>query len=351
MRTDHKSGKKFIDALQGASHDVPPVWMMRQAGRYLPEYRALREKAGSFLDLAYNPLYACEATLQPLRRFGMDAAILFSDILIVPHALGRDLRFEAGEGPRLNPLHPDDRLPQFDPDDFSKIASPVWDAVAEIKSAMARENFADNTALIGFAGAPWTVACYMVEGGGSRDFARVRHFAYTQTARFCALLDLLADATIFYLIRQIEAGAEAIQIFDSWAGLLDEDAFVQFVIAPTRKIVTALHAAYPHIPVIGFPRQAGAMTLSYIEQTGVQGLSIEPSIPAAWAARHLQPHVCVQGNLDPAILLAGGDVLSGRVDSLLSTLGKGPYIFNLGHGIDKDTPVTHVEQMLQRIRG
>ncbi len=314
------------------SHGKVPWWMMRQAGRYLPEYREIRAQAGGFLDLVYNPEQACEVTLQPLRRYGMDAAILFSDILVIPHALGQEVGFVQGEGPKLGVLD----ISKLNYARYHQTLAPVYETVSRIKAGMAEEGF-DQTALIGFCGAPWTVACYMIEGGGSKSFEKARYMAYQEEESFYELMDLLVEASTQYLLEQIKAGAEVIQIFDSWAGLLDEDGFRKFVIRPTRQIIQTLKTEYPDIPVIGFSRGAGSMYLPYVQETGVDGVSIDPSVSTSWAARVLQPYCVVQGNLDPVRLLAGGDSLVLCVEKILSDLREGSFIFNLGHGVIKET--------------
>lgn len=314
------------------NHKEIPWWMMRQAGRYLPEYRELRTQAGSFLDLVYNPEWACEVTMQPIRRYGMSAAILFSDILVIPHALGQQVSFVAGEGPKLSPLN----IGQLNYAKFNQTLSPIYETVGNVRKSMSEEGF-DQTALIGFAGAPWTVACYMIEGGGSKTFEKAKTFAYGQTEEFYELLDLLIESTTAYLLGQIKAGAEVIQLFDSWAGLLDEDAFRKFVIQPNKQIIQNLKNEYPDIPVIGFPRGAGTMYQPYVQETGVDGVGIDPSVSTKWAARVLQPHCAIQGNLDPVRLLCGGDDLVMAVEKIISDLKNGPFIFNLGHGVIKET--------------
>ena len=341
--------KKFLRALAGQAQAVPPVWLMRQAGRYLPEYKETRALAGGFLDLVYNPKLAAEVTLQPLRRFNFDAAILFSDILVIPQALGQALRFTAGEGPQLDKLIGAADLARLDADNIDKTLSPIYDTLTEIRAGMAREGFAD-TALIGFAGAPWTIACYMAEGEGSRDYMAAKTWAYRDPAGFDRLIDIVTRATIHYLGRQIEAGAEAVQLFDSWAGAADETLFVRYVTAPAKKIAAALRMKYPHVPLIGFPRGAGAMYETYARETGVTALGLDTQAPLM-QAQSLQKILPVQGNLDPAVLLAGGAALDGAVERIRAALGAGPHIFNLGHGIVKETPPEHVTQLLQRIRG
>ncbi len=341
--------KTFLRTLSGEAQAIPPIWLMRQAGRYLPEYRETRAQAGGFLDLVYNPKLAAEVTLQPLRRYNFDAAILFSDILVIPQAMGQALRFTAGEGPQLDRLHGADDLARLDAVNIDRTLAPIYDTLAEIRAGMAREGFND-TALIGFAGAPWTIACYMAEGQGSRDFMAAKIWAYRDPQSFARLIDMVTDATIHYLSRQIDAGAEAVQIFDSWAGSADETLFNLYVIAPAKKIAAALRAKYPQVPLIGFPRGAGAMYQNYAQQTGISAIGLDTQVPFA-QARALQKILPVQGNLDPAVLLAGGSALDAAVDRLKLELADGAHIFNLGHGIVKETPPQHVTQLLQRLRG
>ncbi len=335
--------KVVLDVLQGASVFPPPLWMMRQAGRYLPEYRQVRQDAGSFLDLCYNPDLAVEVTLQPIRRFGFDASILFSDILVVPHALGRDLRFEEGRGPLMDPMQAHD-VARLDPTGFHARLEPVYETVRRLRAALPPE-----TTLIGFCGAPWTLATYMIAGHGTPDQAPARLFAYREPETFQSLLALLADHCADYLIRQIEAGADAVQIFDSWAGILDEESFGRFCVEPVRRIVARLRESCPGTPVIGFPKGAGTRYDHYRARTGVSALGLDWTVPLTQAKR-LQGEGAVQGNLDPMRLLAGGKALDEGVDSILAKLGGGPLVFNLGHGITPQTPIAHVEQMIERVR-
>ncbi len=345
--------KPFLATLQGTVQKTPPFWFMRQAGRYLPEYRELRAKAGGFLNMVFNPDMAVEVTLQPLRRFNMDAAILFSDILVIPHALNQNVSFTAGEGPKLNPLRCEADLSLLSKDRFDEILEPVYETVRGIRKNMIREKFSD-TALIGFAGAPWTVACYMVEGGGSRDFINIKNWIYTDPEGFSKLIDIVVEATICYLKKQIEAGAEAIQIFDSWSGVLDEKQFRRWVIDPTHRITQNLKKTYPDIPIIGFPRGAGPLYRDYVQKTGITAISIDSQIPTEWAVENLQTQqsvqMSIQGNLDPACLLAGGDMLRETAENIMATFSGKPFIFNLGHGIIKETPPEHVEQLVSVIR-
>lgn len=336
--------KLILKVLSGQNGQRAPFWFMRQAGRYLPEYRELRAKKGGFLDMAFDPKAAAEVTVQPLRRFGMDAAIIFSDILTVPMALGQDLRFEAGEGPKLGALDID-RL-EFDED----VLQPVYQALRETKSLMAHEGF-DDTALIGFAGAPWTVATYMVEGGGSKDYSKVKALAYGQPEVFKTLMDKLVDATSKYLIAQVEAGAEVLQIFDSWAGALDPHGFQYQVIEPTKEIVRRVKAVCPDIPIIGFAKGAAVHTRAYAQQTGIDCVAMDSLMCTMWAKSNLQPLMPVQGCLDPMRLLAGGSGLEKGARKILRDFSGGAHIFNLGHGINKETPIAHVEQLVKVLRG
>ena len=319
-----KTDKPFLDALSGVKAERPPFWFMRQAGRYLPEYREMRGEKGGFLAMAMDPASACEITMQPIRRFGMDGAIIFSDILTVPMALGQHLEFVEGEGPKLGELN----VGALNYAGFSKL-DPVYEALGNVKTALQTEGF-DNTALIGFAGAPWTVATYMVEGGSSRDFMKTKLMAYQDPEGFSALMNMLVEATATYLINQINAGAEAVQIFDSWAGALDADGFKRWCVQPTRQIVEMIRAAHPHTPIIGFPKGAGYNYLSYAHNTGVTAIGLDQHAPTDWAARALQSLVPVQGNLDPFVLMAGGDALVLAVEKIMSDLSGGPFIFNLG---------------------
>ncbi len=337
--------KPFLRALAGETLETPPAWLMRQAGRYLPEYRALREKAGGFLAMAYNPDHAVEITLQPIRRFGFDAAILFSDILVLPHAMGRELWFETGEGPRLTPLRDPADIPAVEPDRIAEHCEPVYEALRRLSTELD-----DKTALIGFAGSPFTVAAYVIEGRGSKDFAHAKRFAFEQPEDFARLLDVLAEATALYLKAQIAAGAEAVQVFESWASLVPATEFDNWVIKPTRKIVDLVKADYPDIPVIGFPRMSGALIERYAAQTGINAVGMDPQVDTAWAARTLQPKLTVQGNLDPVLLLIGGEAMVAAAKKIKSDLSGGPFVFNLGHGVIKETPPENVQLLLDTLR-
>ncbi|GLS30089.1 uroporphyrinogen decarboxylase [Mesorhizobium albiziae] len=333
-----------VDVLKGESVFPPPVWMMRQAGRYLPEYREVRRNAGSFLDLCYNPDLAVEVTLQPIRRFGFDASILFSDILVVPHALGRDLRFEEGRGPLMTPVSVGD-IEALDGKRFHVNLEPVYETVRRLRKELPAE-----TTLIGFCGAPWTVATYMIAGHGTPDQAPARLFSFRHPESLEKLLDLLADFSAAYLIRQVEAGADVVQIFDSWSGVLDEASFEACCVRPVERIVRQVRAVYPDVPIIGFPKGAGSRYDTYREKTGVTGLGLDWAVPLTQASR-LQTQGAVQGNLDPLRLVAGGKALEEGVERILDALGAGPLIFNLGHGITPEAPIEHVEAMLRQVRG
>ncbi len=337
--------KPFIEVLSGRRQSVPPLWMMRQAGRYLPEYRELRAKAGSFLDLCFTPDYAAEVTLQPIRRFNFDAAIIFSDILVIPHALGRSVRFEAGEGPRLDPLATPEQIATLAPRaDFGKL-EPVYEALRRV-----RRELAPDIALIGFCGAPWTVATYMVAGQGTPDQAPARMLAYRHPDAFARIIDVLVENSIEYLVGQLRAGADALQVFDTWAGVLPPREFARWSIEPAKRIVEGVRRQVPDAKIIGFPRGAGGMLPTYVEQTGVNAVSIDWAAEPAMIREHVQTRVAVQGNLDPLALIAGGAALDRAVDDVLENFGKGRLIFNLGHGIQPETPIAHVEQMVKRVR-
>lgn len=344
------AAKPLLGALAGRKQAAVPVWFMRQAGRYLPEYRQVRETAGGFLELAFNPELAAEVTLQPVRRFGVDAAILFSDILTVPMMLGRDVRFAEGEGPVLDPVRGRNDIPVLEQRQFEKTVAPITETIRRVREGLQAEGF-PHTALIGFAGAPWTVACYMVEGGGSRDFNNAKKWAYADPEGFSRLIGEIAETTVLYLERQVAAGAEVLQLFDSWAGVLDETQFRRWVIEPTRYITRRLQISCPGVPVIGFPRGAGRLYLDYAQETGISALSLDPQVPLRWAGAELQSLKPVQGNLDPLCLLAGGDAMAAEAERILDILGAGPFIFNLGHGILKDTPLEHVEKLVGIVRG
>ncbi len=343
MRTDDKL---LIRALRGETLPRPPFWFMRQAGRYLPEYRATRQQAGSFLELCYNPDLATEVTLQPIRRFGMDAAILFADILLIPDGLGQTLDYREGEGPILEPIRDVADLAKLSLDKLHQRVAPVYETVAQLAAELP-----DHVALIGFAGAPWTVATYMVEGKGSRDHALVKQWAYGDPDGFGQLIDLLVTATVAYLSKQVDAGAEAVQLFDTWAGALSETAFQRWCIEPVQRIVTLLRQNYPDLPIIGFPRGVGASYRTFAAAAGVNGVSLDWTVPLDWAAAELQGKVALQGNLDPRLLVVGGLAMEVEVQRILETLGQGPFIFNLGHGIVPETPPENVGRLAEMLRG
>jgi len=344
-QTESAGIKPLLRVLQGACEAIPPIWMMRQAGRYLPEYRAVREKAGGFLDLCFNPELAAEVTLQPVRRFGFDAAILFSDILVIPLALGRKVEFQVSEGPRLEPLADAAALESLHETVDTKVLAPVYETVARVKSALDKK-----TTLIGFCGAPWTVATYMVAGEATPDQAPARLFAYRDPQSFARLIERLVQGSIDYLVGQLKAGAEVVQVFDTWAGVLGPEQFERWCIEPTQKIVEGVRRQIPGAKIIGFPRGVGAMALPYVELTGVNGIGLDWTFEREIARDMLQPRVAVQGNVDPLALLAGGSALEREVDDVMATLSGGRHIFNLGHGILPNTPIAHVEQMLKRVR-
>jgi uroporphyrinogen decarboxylase len=343
------AAKPLLRALQGELVWPPPIWLMRQAGRYLPEYRAVRSRAGDFIALCTAPALAAEVTLQPVRRFGFDAAILFSDILMLPWALGHGLEYREGEGPVLPPLRDEAALSALDPRRVPAAIAPIQETVRLVRKGLAAEGFVD-CALIGFAGAPFTVACYMVEGGGSRDFAATRTMAYQQPELFDRLIALLTDATVTYLAAQIEAGAEAVMLFDSWAGVLSPQLFRLHVIRPTEVIVSRLRSRFPTVPVIGFPRLAGLMISEYASATGVNAVGLDTSMDPAFAVRHVPQSVALQGNLDPLALLAGGEALRHGTVHILQGLRGHPFIFNLGHGIVPQTPPEHVAKLVELVR-
>jgi len=343
LESDQVGDKPLLATLRGERRDVPPVWLMRQAGRYLPEYRALRADKGGFLDLVTDSEAACEVTLQPIRRFGMDGAILFSDILMVPWAMGQDLWFEEGEGPRLAPKLADSAFNAL-PMTLERL-EPVYATVRRVAAQMPPQ-----TTLLGFAGSPWTVATYMVAGQGSRDQGETRRLAYRDPEAFAAIIAVIESVTIEYLSKQIEAGAEAVQLFDSWSGSLAPTEFERWVIAPTARIVDAIGRLHPDTPVIGFPKGAGAKLAAYARETGIAAVGVDETIDPIWANEALPENLPVQGNLDPLALNAGGDAMTSAVARILAAFADRPHIFNLGHGILPDTPIAHVEQLLALVR-
>jgi len=342
--TSALADKPLLTVLRGERRDPPPMWLMRQAGRYLPEYRALRETRGGFLDMAYDPEVAAEITLQPLRRFPFDAAILFSDILVVPHAMGMELTFVAGEGPRLAPPMAEARIRDLEP--RLERLDLVYETVRRVKAILSPE-----TTFLGFAGSPWTVATYMIAGQGSREQAEARQLAYADPGKISAILDIVASITVDYLSRQIEAGVDAVQLFDSWAGSLAPTQFEQFVIRRTAWIVDQLKRRHPETPIIGFPKGAGGKLRAYAAETGVDAVGLDETIDPHWAARELPANLPVQGNLDPLALIAGGEALRSAVTRILDAFADRPHIFNLGHGIQQTTPIAHVEELVMLVKG
>jgi uroporphyrinogen decarboxylase len=336
----------LLRVLQGERTAIPPIWLMRQAGRYLPEYRAIRRKTDTFLELCFNPKLAAEVTMQPIRRFGFDAAILFSDILVVPYALGQRVTFEDGNGPKLDALDEPLALRRLRPKVDQAQLAPVYETITRVKAELPA-----GVVLIGFCGAPWTVATYMIAGCGTLDQLPARQFAYEHPAAFAQLINVLVEASATYLIRQFEAGVDAVQIFDSWAGILPGDEFQKWCIEPCRKIVAAVRNHVPAAKIIGFPRGAGTKLIRYIAGVPVDAVGLDWMIDLAFARDQIQPRRPVQGNLDPLALLAGGQALDRAVDGILEALAGGPFIFNLGHGVLPDTPLAHVERLVARVRG
>jgi uroporphyrinogen decarboxylase len=335
--------KLLLSVLHGQKAEKTPIWLMRQAGRYLPEYRALRAEKGGFLALVYDAEAAAEITLQPIRRFGFDGAILFSDILIVPYALGQDLRFEAGEGPRLSPPLVDAALASLEA--VPARLEPIYSTVDKVQSALPPE-----VTLLGFAGSPWTVATYMIAGQGSKEQAEARRYAYRDPVAFQEIIDAVASMTVDYLSGQVRAGVEAVQLFDSWAGSLSPAQFERWVVAPNARIIADFKARHPQVPVIGFPKGAGGKLGAYARGTGVDAIGLDETVDPAWAAAELPEGLPVQGNLDPLALIAGGDALESAAERIISAFEGRPHVFNLGHGILQDTPIAHVEQLLKLVR-
>ena len=339
--------KTILKALAGETQAVPPIWMMRQAGRYLPEYRATRAQAGDFLSLCYNSDLAAEVTLQPIRRYGFDAAILFADILLLPQALGADLWFVTGEGPRLSTITTPDQLAQLKPvDEIDATLNPVYETVRILARELPRE-----TTLIGFAGAPWTVATYMIAGRGTKDQGPAHALKAENRPLFEALLARITEATIEYLSRQIDAGAEVVKIFDSWAGSLKGEDFQRYAVAPAAQIITALKARHPNTPIIAFPREAGNGYIGFGKQTGADCVAVDDSVTAEWVAQHVQPDGCVQGNLKSSHMVTGGQALIDETKRIVRALSNGPHIFNLGHGITPDADPDNVQRMIDAVRG
>lgn len=347
VASDQPATQRLLRPFSGEVERIPPIWLMRQAGRYLPEYRAVRAKAGAFLDLCYNPALATEVTLQPIRRFGFDAAILFSDILVVPDALGQGVRFAEGEGPLLDPVRDAAAIARLSPAATLPKYERVFETVQRIRQDLPKE-----TALIGFCGAPWTVATYMVEGRGSKDQAAARLMAYRDGSAFQALIDMLVATSIEYLDGQVRAGAGVLQIFDTWAGSLPDDEFDRWVVEPTREIVEAIKARHPDVPIIGFPRGVQGAALWYVSETGVDGIGCDTATPPyLMRETFADEDVVVQGNLDPLLLVAGGEAMERRTHEILELMEGRPFIFNLGHGIVPETPPDNVARLVEIVRG
>lgn len=340
------STKPLLRALRGETLDHPPVWLMRQAGRYLPEYRALRAEAPNFIAFCLNPDQAAEVTMQPVRRFGMDAAILFADILLVPHALGQTVAFVENEGPRLEPIRDLSAVAQLSDIRMGETLAPVMETIKGVRAALP-----PDVALIGFAGAPWTVATYMIEGKGGTDYEHAREMAWSEPQLFASIIDMLVDATSSYLIAQVDAGAEALQLFDSWAGAVPAPLFNTAVIAPTRRIVKAVKARHPRIPIIGFPRGAGSHVATYAAETGVDAVGIDHMTDLSVTSHAVPNGIAVQGNLDPILLLKGGAAMDREVRSTLASMKSRPFVFNLGHGVMQPTPPEHVARLVALVKG
>ena len=334
--------KILLDVLKRKSSDATPFWLMRQAGRYLPEYRALREKVSGFLELCFTPELAAEVTLQPIRRFRMDAAIIFADILLIPKALGQPVDFVAGDGPVLEPIRKKTEILDLEVEEINEALKAVYETISIVKGQLPKA-----VTLIGFAGSPWTVACYMVEGRGSKEFSMPRQWALAEPEAFSVLINLLVDATSRYLIEQIRAGAEVVQLFDTWCGVLSETEFVKWVIGPTERIVKEIRKEFGDVPIIGFPKGAGINYKQFVEETGVTGVSVDHSVPLRFIKEEIQGISPVQGNLDPKALVVGGLQLEESIERIDKALGRGKYIFNLGHGIAPDTPIKHVEKLAE----
>jgi uroporphyrinogen decarboxylase len=338
--------KPIVRVLHGERQSIPPIWLMRQAGRYLPEYRAVRRKTENFFDLCFTPELAAEITLQPVRRFAFDAAILFSDILVIPHALGQQVSFEQAGGPRLDALKEPADLAKLRREIDQTVLAPVYKTIDRVKTELPAQ-----VALLGFCGAPWTLATYMVAGMGTSDQLPARVFAYRHPDAFATLIDLLVEASANYLIRQFRAGVDAVQIFDTWAGVLTPDGFDSYCIEPSAKIVAKVRKEIPAAKIIGFPRGAGTRLMAYVAATGVDAVSLDWMIDFGFARDEVQSRRPIQGNLDPLALLVGGRTLDAATDRIIEAFGGGPFIFNLGHGVLPDTPIAHVERLVSRVRG
>ncbi len=341
--------KPILRVLNGEAVSPVPIWLMRQAGRYLPEYRELRSKAGGFLDMVYNPDFACEVTMQPIRRYRMDGAILFSDILVIPDALGQEVRFEEGRGPILDPIRSTEELDGLSVEKAKSKFETVAETVSKVTDALKAEGF-DHTTLLGFSGSPWTVACYMVEGQSSKTYFDIRSWAIKDPNGFQKLIDILVEATVQYLDLQIRAGAEAVKLFDSWAGILDETSFRRWIINPTAAIVKQLRSIHPDTPIIGFPRQAGVFLSEYVETTGVTAVAIDQHISPVWVNENLPKDFPVQGNIDPFYLFAEDQELKSEAQNICDAFQGRPHIFNLGHGVNKETDPDKVKTLVDCVR-
>lgn len=337
--------KPILAALQKKEVERQPIWLMRQAGRYLPEYREVRKASKSFLDMCYEPSIAVELTLQPIRRFGFDAAILFSDILVIPDALGQSVTFLDGKGPQLDSLIDSDQIERLNVANLLTHLSPVYEGIRLLSLKLP-----SKTTLIGFAGAPWTIATYMIEGGPSSNFLRVKTWAYNDPVSFDRLIDILTEATITHLSAQVEAGAEVLQLFDSWAGILPEEQFEKWVIRPTRDIVASIKSAFPDTPIIGFPRGAGVLYINYASETNIDAVSLDTTVPLTWAVNNLAPTVALQGCLDPALLVTGGEAMRQAIGKILDHFSGCGFVFNLGHGILPQTPPEHVDELVRLVQ-
>ena len=337
--------KNLLRTLHGEIINPPPIWLMRQAGRHLEEYKKLRKRADNFLSFCYSPDLALKATLQPIQRYHMDGAIVFSDILVIPDALGQNVTFVESKGPTLVPINTRKDIESLSTTHLYRKLKPVYETITQLTNKLPPE-----TALIGFSGAPWTLAAYMIEGGGSRDFQKTRLWAYKQPEEFQLLIDCLVEATSNHLIYQLDAGAEVVQIFDTWAGILPAKQFEKWVIRPIKRMVEIIKEKHPLVPIIGFPRGAGLNYECFAVETGVDAVSVDSTIPLKWISEKIQPHSVVQGNLDNLVLLEGGAQLEKDVFDILNTLGEGPFIFNLGHGVLPETPVPHVEKLIKLVR-
>jgi uroporphyrinogen decarboxylase len=344
--TDRSAIGPLLRVLSGQREPLPPIWLMRQAGRYLPEYRAIRREAESFLDLCFNPQRAMEVTLQPIRRFGFDAAILFSDILVVPHALDQRVAFVEGEGPRLDALPDPESLRRLKPEIDHAVLAPVYETIGLVRQELPAE-----VALLGFCGAPWTLATYMIAGGGTADQQPARLFAYRHPEAFARLIDILTVASVSYLTQQFRAGVDAVQIFDTWAGVLPADEFRRWCVEPVAQIVAEVRRQVPGAKIIGFPRGAGTKLGDYLDRVAVDTVGLDWMIDPSFVRSDVQPRRPVQGNLDPVVLLSGGVALDRAIDRILDAFSSAPFIFNLGHGVLPDTPIAHVKRLVARVRG